>query len=35
MKIHALQSFLFSVVGNCAKQALLCYLLSESAWEKE
>ena len=27
MRIHALQGFLFAVVGNCAKQEML-YLLS-------
>lgn len=32
MKTHALQSFLFYVVGNCAKQDMLCYLVSESVY---
>lgn len=35
MKIHALQSFLFSVVGNCAKQDMLCSLASESVYRRQ
>lgn len=32
MKIQALQSFLFYIVGNCAKQEMSCSLLSESVY---
>lgn len=35
MKIHALQSFLFSVVGNCAKQDMLYSLASESVCRRQ
>lgn len=30
MKTHALQSFLCYVVGDCAKQKMFCFLVSES-----
>lgn len=32
MEIQALQSFLFYVVGNCAKQEMSCSLVSESVY---
>ena len=32
MKVHALQSFLFYVVGSCAKQEMPCYLVTESVY---